>query len=216
VERRRLVLWLGAPLGLALVLVAWYLISPLFIRSTVVEESPLFVVVASPVGTVAPPTSTPAPIAIPATPLALTPPPTVVEAAPAVTRTPPTSTPVPTPAGPRILAQGTFDVKDAIHRGTGSAILARTADGKLVVRFENFSVTNGPDLYVYLSAHPDPNTSAELHTGGLELNLGRLRAPQGAFTYELPDDLNLDNVKSVNVYCRAFTTMFSSAELKPT
>jgi hypothetical protein len=111
-----------------------------------------------------------------------------------------------------ILARGAFDQKDAVHKGSGSAILSRTADGKALVTFEDFSVTNGPDLYVYLSGHPNPSNAQELHMQ--DFNLGRLKAPQGAFSYEIDASVDLDNVKSVVIYCRAFSVVFSSAELR--
>ena len=210
--------WVAAPVVMAMLAVAAYLVSPLFIRPTLVEESPL-VGVATRV-----PTPPPAPTAVPTVMAPMV-------AGPAVTEEPMADEPMgeqpmaaepagmaETPmaaesTGPRILAEGQFDRKDAIHAGSGTAILARTADGKSIVRFEGFSVTNGPDLFVYLSAHPKPSSSSELHTGGLEVNLGRLKAPQGAFSYEIPAEVDLANVKSVAVYCKAFSTMFSSAEL---
>lgn len=156
---RRALLLLAAPFALAGVAVAGYLVSPLFIRPTLVETPQMA-------------------------------------------------------QGERLLARGTFDQKDAVHKGSGTALLVRAPDGKVTVRFEDFSVTNGPDLFVYLSGHPRPANARELHQDGLDLNLGRLKAPMGAFAYDIPDDVDLTKVRSVNVYCRAFSTMFSSAELR--
>ena len=52
---------------------------------------------------------------------------------------------------PVVLATGTFQGADSVHRGEGKALLVRLADGQRFLRFEQFRVTNGPDLYVYLS-----------------------------------------------------------------
>jgi hypothetical protein len=65
---------------------------------------------------------------------------------------------------------------------------------------------------VYLSGHPRPSNSRELHQD--EVNLGRLKAPQGAFSYEIGPEVGLSKIKSVVVYCRAFSVIFSSAALQ--
>ncbi|HYY87998.1 MAG TPA: DM13 domain-containing protein, partial [Chloroflexota bacterium] len=71
-----------------------------------------------------------------------------------------------TVAASRVLGKGQFGVVDAIHRGEGTARLLELSDGQRVLRLEDFRVTNGPDLYVYLSAHPAPRMSADLHQAG--------------------------------------------------
>ena len=71
-----------------------------------------------------------------------------------------------TPAQSR-LAAGRFGVVDGIHKGEGAATLVRLPDGQAVLRLEDdFRVTNGPDLYVYLSGSVAPRTTDELHAGG--------------------------------------------------
>ena len=119
------------------------------------------------------------------------------------------------PAAPaqRRLAAGQFGVVDGIHKGEGAATLVRLPDGQTVLRLEDdFRVTNGPDLYVYLSASAAPRTSAELHgTGAFEV--ARLKGNMGGQNYALPDDLELTRFRSVVIYCRRFTTVFSTAEL---
>jgi Electron transfer DM13 len=111
------------------------------------------------------------------------------------------------------LAAGRFGVVDAIHKGEGAATLVRLPDGQTVLRLEDdFRVTNGPDLYVYLSGSAAPRTSAELHaTGAFEV--AQLKGNVGGQNYALPDDLDLSKFRSVVIYCRRFTTVFSTAEL---
>jgi len=46
-----------------------------------------------------------------------------------------------------VLAAGQFSGADSLHQGSGLARIVRTASGP-EVRFEEFRVTNGPDLYV--------------------------------------------------------------------
>ena len=52
--------------------------------------------------------------------------------------------------GPITLAQGTFTDTDAFHRGSGTATVYELDDGSHILRFDSFSVTNGPDLHVFL------------------------------------------------------------------
>ena len=56
---------------------------------------------------------------------------------------------------------------------------SRRHPGSYILRLEDFSVRNGPDLYVYLSPAVD-----DYATGALEL--GQLKATDGAFGYALP------------------------------
>jgi hypothetical protein len=113
---------------------------------------------------------------------------------------------------PVALSRGQFGEVDAIHKGQGTATVYELPDGKRVLRLEDFNVTNGPDLYVYLSGHPMPRTGDEVHQDGFEVAL--LKGNIGNQNYELPDDLDLSKIKSVVIYCRRFSEVFSTAELQ--
>jgi hypothetical protein len=110
--------------------------------------------------------------------------------------------------------RGSFTDVDAIHRGQGTATLIRQGDGQYVLRFEEFRVTNGPDLYVYLSDHPQPRSSEQLHEGA-SLELGRLKGNVGSQNYPLPATTRPDTFRSAVIYCRRFGVIFSTAELRP-
>jgi hypothetical protein len=112
-------------------------------------------------------------------------------------------------AGPR---SGRFGVIDAVHRGEGSATLLALADGGHVLRLEDFRVTNGPDLYVYLSGHAAPRDSRQLHEGGA-LEVARLKGNVGSQNYELPADFDPAQFHSAVIYCKRFAVVFSTAEL---
>lgn len=109
------------------------------------------------------------------------------------------------------IARGAFNEIDAVHKGRGEAVLARGADGRLVVQLESFSVTNGPDLYVYLSRHASPASDAEVKDG---IQLGKLKASDGTFSYETDAPLDPAQFKSVVIHCVAFRTIFSIATLR--
>lgn len=74
------------------------------------------------------------------------------------------------------VAHGRFTDADGFHKGSGTARVASVSGG-LELRFEDFQVTNGPDLYVYLAVHPQPRTRAEVDEGFV--NLGRLKGNVG-------------------------------------
>lgn len=113
---------------------------------------------------------------------------------------------------PVALSMGSFTEVDSVHKGSGMATVYTLPDGKRVLRFENFNVTNGPDLFVYLSGHAQPRSAGELHGEG-DFDLGRLKGNIGDQNYELPADLDLSKFKSVVIYCKQFSVVFSTATL---
>ena len=80
-----------------------------------------------------------------------------------------------------------------------------------MLRFEDFRVTNGPDLTVVLSSHPDPQTSDEVAEG--KIQLGELKGNVGNQNYVLDASVDLDDVNSAIIYCRAFGVIFAVAPL---
>lgn len=174
------------------VAVAWYLASPLFLRTRAVEESP-FAVLAEPQN--------------------------ISQTSGARSEQTASGPEPPAPGGAevmpraRILGAGRFADRDRIHRGGGQAILGRMADGAHYLRLESFSVTNGPDLHVFLSRSAHPTTHDEVYDG---IYVGKLKATDGAFNYELPSGADVASVQSAVVYCVPFRVIFTSAPLAPT
>ena len=109
---------------------------------------------------------------------------------------------------PRVTHSGEFTGADAFHFGSGRALLIETAPGAYTLRFEEFSVRNGPDLFVYLSP------SAEGDADG-SLNLGELKATDGAFNYDVPPGSDVSQFKSAIIWCRQFSVLFAVAPLSP-
>lgn len=116
----------------------------------------------------------------------------------------------PTTAGPvaRLLSRGELQRIDDLHRGSGPVVLF-DLDGKLVLRFEDVAIQNGPDLHVYLG-----RGAGGAYDGARDLYLGTLKATNGTFTYELPAGTRVEDYKSVVVWCRAFAVLFTWADLK--
>jgi hypothetical protein len=106
---------------------------------------------------------------------------------------------------------GTFiGVNDGIHNAAGMArvITLAGAENSSILRLENFKATNGPDLYVYLSA--------DSHHASDYVSFGRLEGNRGNQNYEIPDGTDLSKYRAVLIWFRAFSVLFRSAELNAT
>lgn len=114
-------------------------------------------------------------------------------------------------AGATRVARGTFSDRDAIHRGSGTATLYRTPSGGAQLQLQHFRVTNGPDLYVYLTPHAAPNTHDDVVRDALQV--GRLKASEGAFAYDLPAGIDPSKYRAAVIYCLQFSVIFSVAPL---
>lgn len=110
-----------------------------------------------------------------------------------------------------LLASGTLKNGERRYKGSGSAGIYQLADGSYLLRFEDFKVTNGPDLRVLLVEHPDPANRDDVQPGYVDL--GRLKGNKGNQNYVIPETVDLSKYSSVIIYCRAFHSMFSSAPL---
>ena len=96
-------------------------------------------------------------------------------------------------------------VNDGIHNAEGQAKIIPISNNDNILRLENLKVTNGPDLYVYLST--DKGASEFV-------NLGKLKANNGNQNYNIPSDTDLSKYYTVLIWCKAFSVLFGSAELK--
>lgn len=107
-----------------------------------------------------------------------------------------------------VLAQGTFRDGDAAHSGAGQVEIQRLPSGKLNVFLSNFSVTNGPDLFVVLGR------SAGGSYGKDDFTVAKLKANNGNQNYEIEGEVNLADYRSVVIWCRRFNIVFAYAPLK--
>jgi hypothetical protein len=195
-----MVLAVGLPAG-------WYLASPIFIRTELVEPDPIEAAVAAPTPPAIESTPDPSPTSSPAA--SRTPPAATPTRAPTPTRAAkPTRAPTPTAFAPAARLSGTFTGTDDFHFGRGTATIIETAPGTYLLRLDDFSVRNGPDLYVYLS--PDPSDYVD---GALEL--GKLKATDGAFSYKLPPGADPADFASALIWCKQFSHLFAVAPFEP-
>lgn len=112
--------------------------------------------------------------------------------------------------GPNAVTSGVFADFDSFHRGTGTATIYQLEDGSHIVRFEDFEVTNGPDLHVLLVPASDPGSRDDV--AGY-VDLGRLKGSIGNQNYEIPAGVDPADYGSVVIYCEPFHVIFSVATL---
>ena len=114
---------------------------------------------------------------------------------------------------PRIIASGQFVDADSVHKGMGTANLYSLPDESHVLRFEDFRTTNGPDLVVYLTRHPSPASASDVSDGGF-ISLGDLKGNVGNQNYEIPPGTDVSEYNSVVIWCELFGVLFSPAALE--
>jgi hypothetical protein len=136
-------------------------------------------------------------------PMASDPTPTPAVATPTATET---AEPEASPSA-GVLAVGTFQDGDPGHDGSGFAEVQRLPDGSLNLFLSEFSVTNGPDLFVVLTRDP----GGEYSDGDLVLEV--LRANNGNQNYALPADIDISQWGAVLIWCRQFDVEFAFATL---
>ncbi len=110
-----------------------------------------------------------------------------------------------TPTGfTSVIATGAFMDGEPGHVNSGEARLLH--DGSAyILRFENFVVTNGPGLNVYLTQGP--------RVAPGDLDLGPLKASQGSSNYLLPDGVDPRSYGYVVIWCVPFSVQFGFASL---
>lgn len=186
---------LGAALILAIpvAIVGWWLGSPLFLDKTVNEDFPLS--------------------ANAAVPSDMTPEEAErVMAEAAAVDDEPMNEPMPMAMEPEAIKSGQFRDGDDFHMGSGTATIYRLDDGSHLLRFEDFEVTNGPDLRVLISPAADVQNRDELDSAGY-VELGKLKGNIGSQNYEVPEGIEVGEQMTVIIYCKPFHVVFSVAVL---
>lgn len=106
----------------------------------------------------------------------------------------------------RIIVSGSFVKVDLVHKGSGTARIIEQA-GKRYLRLDNFEVTNGPDLYVYLAESKTPGNTLE--SLGKYISLGPLKGNVGNQTYEIPEPFR--GYDTAVIWCQKFGVLFTYA-----
>lgn len=89
------------------------------------------------------------------------------------------------------------------HPASGSVRILE-AGGQTIIRFENFSTINGPNLHLYLSKNL---------RGDDFIDLGPIRGTQGNINYVVPEDVDISEYRYVMHWCVPFSVLFNYADL---
>ena len=109
------------------------------------------------------------------------------------------------------LESGSFH--SILHPTQGTATIYRVGDGSRMLRFTNFSTSNGPDVHIYIIAADDANDAATvLHSGFIDL--GPIKGNVGDQNYALGSDVDLSKYRAVSVWCKRFSVNFGTAPLR--
>ncbi|MCP4139662.1 MAG: DM13 domain-containing protein [Chloroflexi bacterium] len=106
-----------------------------------------------------------------------------------------------------LVSEGEFQDADNQHRGSGTASIFQQGNQQ-VLRFENFNVTNGPDLHVLLVENIAGSNHDEI---GNFVDLGKLKGNMGNQNYEIATDVDISQYEGVIIYCMPFHVVFSRA-----
>ncbi len=190
-KNRRILLGIGVVLAIPAIALAWWLGSPLFLNKTVDEEFPRSVNAVLPDGVTRAEAES-----------------TMEDAAAVDVDVADSMTDSMAEPSTVSLKVGQFMDEDRLHRGSGSATVYRLDDGEHVLRLEDLNVTNGPDLFVLLMQDPEGRDKDQGY-----VDLGRLKGNRGNQNYGIPASVNVSDHNAVMIYCRAFSVIFSIAEL---
>jgi len=87
----------------------------------------------------------------------------------------------------------------------GSAKIYQLASAQFVLALDSVSISNGPDLHVYLSKEVQPLNF---------IDLGRLRSTNGNQLYEISGMPDFSAYKYALIHCQQYNHLFGSAALK--
>jgi len=115
-----------------------------------------------------------------------------------------------TPVTGTVQSSGAFI--DAEHPTKGTANII-TENGKKYIQFDDkFKSDSGPDLFVIL--HKDDKLPITGIKEADYVSIAPLKSTNGTQKYEIPENVDLANFKSVAIWCRKFNATFGYAVLK--
>lgn len=112
-------------------------------------------------------------------------------------------------AAGQVVAKGNLVGTDSCHFGSGSVRVLRAPDGQHLLRFADYAVRNGPDLFVYLT----PDSGGDVKAPAA-LSIGMVKAARGAVNYELPAGVDAARFRSAVIWCESFDVVFAVARFQ--
>lgn len=111
------------------------------------------------------------------------------------------------------LKSGEFVGVNSNYQGEGRAVLLQDGNQQTLLFLNQFYVTPGPDLYVWLIKNPNPITAQDVKDSP-SVQLAKLKTPSGNQSYQIPADIDMSQYGSVVIWCLEFGVLFAHAPLK--
>ena len=107
------------------------------------------------------------------------------------------------PTEPQVTIES-FPVMQTLgHPASGQVKVLNTTSGQ-IIRYEDFSTINGPNLHIYLAKDLDAEEF---------IDLGPIKGTQGNINYEVPEGTDLSEYRYVMHWCVPFGVLFNYAEI---
>jgi len=118
------------------------------------------------------------------------------------------------PAQVRVLAEGAFITHE--HETSGTVRVVALPDGTRRLEIIGLDTSNGPDLRVWLTDQPviDGRDGWRVFDDGRYAELGRLKGNTGNQAYDIPAGLDINQFRSVSIWCKRFAVSFGAAALR--
>jgi hypothetical protein len=113
---------------------------------------------------------------------------------------------------PTLIAQGFFH--PVAHKGSGSASLFQSPDGKWVLHLTSFRTAPRPDLVVYLISAADAFDNDTVASSSM-VSLGKLQGSAGNQVYAVPSGIDLGECRAVTIWSEQYHVNFTTAPLRP-
>ena len=117
-----------------------------------------------------------------------------------------------------VVKEGVFNPdaqgSDSLHRGWGWIQIVEYEWIKRIVFWEDFKVTNAPDMYIYLVKGKSIETKEAFELAEKKYKLTRIQQFSGYQVYDIPSDVDISEYQSLVLWCDAFSVYMSSANLK--
>jgi len=118
-----------------------------------------------------------------------------------------------------VLKEGTFDPdaedSDSIHRGWGGVKVVNFRGKNKVVFGEDFRVTRGPDYFLYLVGERNVETERQFRSiKDASYNISEIKQYSGEQTFDIPDNIDIDDIQGVVIWCESFSQFISYANVE--
>lgn len=108
----------------------------------------------------------------------------------------------------QVAAVGLFAGTDLLHKAVGKVTVYEREESGSQLRLEDFSITNGPALEIFLSSNADGSL------GDGQFKVGLLKGNEGNQNYFLPPEVEISQYKSVAIYSKPLSLLYAYAPLQ--